>query len=407
MVLSSSANLYIKTRMSSMYNCDSVAVLNYYRRNNPHKPIKKTAHFYVSCGLQKLNTLNLRLFHSPSNPRNHFSTVLIETNWYTTSCKYSGCSNLTFETIPNSVKYIGSEAFAYCVKLTSITIPNSVTEICSRTFYHCSRLTSVTIPNSVTSICNRSFEGCGLTSVTIPSSVRNIESNAFADCNLKNVYCYMESIPSTGTLAFGESAAYITFHVPACSISDYQNIAPWSEFGNIVALSSGDEEPTVKKCATPTISYTKGKLSFKCATNGASYVTTITDTDIKTHNGNEIDLTVTYNISVYATAAGFKDSDAATATLCWIDSNPKTEGITNSVAKVEARPTLIQSSNGVLTITSEGNTEVTPIKVYNTAGQMVSSSSMTNGMTTLDSNMDSGEIAIVKIGEKSVKVVVK
>lgn len=88
MVLSSSANLYIKTRMSSMYNCDSVAVVNYYRRNNPHKPTKKTAHFYVFCGLQKLNTLNLRLFHSPSNPRNHFSTVLIKTNWYTTSCKY-------------------------------------------------------------------------------------------------------------------------------------------------------------------------------------------------------------------------------------------------------------------------------------------------------------------------------
>ena len=47
------------------------------------------------CGLQKLNTLNLLLFHSPSNPRNHFSTVLIETNWHTTSCKYSGCNSLS------------------------------------------------------------------------------------------------------------------------------------------------------------------------------------------------------------------------------------------------------------------------------------------------------------------------
>ena len=106
MVLSSSANLYIKTRMSSMYNCDSVAVLNYSRRNNPHKPTKKTAHFYVFCGVQKLNTLNLRLFHSPSNPRNHFSTVLIETNWYTTSCKYSGCSGLTSVTIPASRLFV-------------------------------------------------------------------------------------------------------------------------------------------------------------------------------------------------------------------------------------------------------------------------------------------------------------
>jgi hypothetical protein len=56
--------------------------------------MRKLAQNPSFCGLQKLNTLNLRLFHSPSNPRNHFSTVLIETNWYTTSCKYSGCSSL-------------------------------------------------------------------------------------------------------------------------------------------------------------------------------------------------------------------------------------------------------------------------------------------------------------------------
>lgn len=67
--------------------------MNYNRRNNPHKPTK-TAHFYVFCGLRKLNTLNLRLFYTPLNSRNHFSTVLIKTNWYTTSCKYTGCNKL-------------------------------------------------------------------------------------------------------------------------------------------------------------------------------------------------------------------------------------------------------------------------------------------------------------------------
>ena len=86
---------------------------------------------------------------------------------------------------------------------------------------------------------------------------------------------------------------------------DYKKIEPWSDFGEIVALKSNEYTPTVKKCAMPTISYTKGKLSFKCTTNGASYVTTITDTDIKTHNGNEINLSVTYNISVYAKATGY------------------------------------------------------------------------------------------------------
>lgn len=215
-------------------------------------------------------------------------------------------------------------------------------------------------------------------------------------------------MPTTSASAFqGVTISSVILHVPANTINDYKKIAPWSEFGNIVALSSGDEIPTVKKCATPTISYTKGKLSFKCSTNGASCVSTITDADIKTHNGNEIDLTITYNISVYAKATGYEDSDIATATLCWIDSNPKTDGIANSVAKVEARPMLIQNNNGVLTITSEGNTEVTPIKVYNTAGQMVGSSSMNSGTATIDTSMDSGEIAIVQIGENSVKMVLK
>ena len=39
--------------------------------------------------------LNLRLFHSSLNPRNHFSTVLIKTNCYTTSCKYRFSNNLS------------------------------------------------------------------------------------------------------------------------------------------------------------------------------------------------------------------------------------------------------------------------------------------------------------------------
>lgn len=88
--------------------------MNYNRRNNPHKPTK-TAHFYVFCGLRKLNTLNLRLFHTPLNSRNHFSTVLIKTNWYTTSCKYSGCSGLSsIYVYAEKVPRIGRYAFEGC-----------------------------------------------------------------------------------------------------------------------------------------------------------------------------------------------------------------------------------------------------------------------------------------------------
>ena len=323
---------------------------------------------------------------------------------------YSGCSGLTSITIPNSVTKIDESAFYGCSGLTSLTIPSSVTSIGYEAFFMCSGLTSLTIPSSVTSIGKSAFSGCsGLTSLTIPKSVKAIYDNSFEDCtSLRDVYCHIESVPTTSASAFqGASLSTATLHVPTHALMDYKNIAPWSNFGNIVALSGGENPPTVKKCATPSISYTKGKLSVKCSTKGASCITTITDTDIKTHSGNEIDLTVTYDIKVYATGAGYENSDMATATLCWIDSNPRTEGITNPIAKVEARPILIQSQNGVLTISSEGNTEPTPVRVYNTAGQMTGLTSLTGEMTSVNTNMNSGDIAIVKIGEKSIKMVVK
>ena len=323
---------------------------------------------------------------------------------------FYGCSGLTSLTIPSSVTSIGTSAFFDCSGLTSLTIPSSVTSIGESAFSGCSGLTSLTIPSSVTTIGRYAFSGCsGLTSLTIPKSVKVIYNNSFEDCtSLRDVYCYIESVPTTSASAFqGASLSTATLHVPTHALMDYKNIAPWSNFGNIVALSGGENPPTVKKCATPSISYTKGKLSVKCSTKGASCITTITDTDIKTHSGNEIDLTVTYDIKVYATAAGYENSDMATATLCWIDSNPRTEGITNPIAKVEARPILIQSQNGVLTISSEGNTEPTPVRVYNTAGQMTGLTSLTGEMTSVNTNMNSGDIAIVKIGEKSIKMVVK
>ena len=82
--------------------------------------------------------------------------------------------------VPNTVRFIHSDAFYGCSDLTSVTIPEGVTSIGSSAFYNCSGLTSVTIPSSVTSIGSYAFYGCtGLTSVTIPSSVTSIGGAAF------------------------------------------------------------------------------------------------------------------------------------------------------------------------------------------------------------------------------------
>ena len=97
---------------------------------------------------------------------------------------FSGCSDLTSITIPNSVTSIGYYAFYSCTGLTSITIPNSVTSIGGEAFQGCTGLTSITIPNSVTSIGPSAFFLCtGLTSITIPNSVTSIGEQVFRNCN--------------------------------------------------------------------------------------------------------------------------------------------------------------------------------------------------------------------------------
>ena len=82
----------------------------------------KFAHRFHFCDLQKLNTLNLRLFHPPLNPCNHFPTVLIKANWYTISYKFYGCRSLEEINIPNKVTSIGESAFKNCEALGEKTL---------------------------------------------------------------------------------------------------------------------------------------------------------------------------------------------------------------------------------------------------------------------------------------------
>ena len=117
-----------------------------------------------------------------------------------------------------------------------------------------------------------------------------------------------------------------TLYVPVGIIDKYKETDGWKDF-LFIEEGTGGTPTTPQKCEKPTIAYKNGKLTFNCKTEGATCQSTITDSDITSYNSNEVQLGVTYNISVYATKAGYEDSDVATATLCWIDVNPKTEGI--------------------------------------------------------------------------------
>ena len=291
-------------------------------------------------------------------------------------------------------------------EIKQLVVPNNVTTINASSFKNCAGLTSVIIPDNVTIIYGSAFEGCtNLASVSIPEGISSIGAKAFAGCtNLKDVFCRAANVPMTGGNAFQDAnVANATLHVPDASTNSYHESAPWSEFGTIKGLS--EEELKVNKCETPTIAYTDGELQFSCATEGAEYVSKISDEDIKEYNDSKVKLNVTYNISVYATAAGYENSDAATATLCWIETEPKSEELTDGVTELKAYPVLIQSKDGQIIV--QGVADKAKVEVYTLTGVEAGNGIAANGSVTINTNMSNGEIAIVKIGDKSVKVLVK
>jgi hypothetical protein len=92
------------------------------------------------------------------------------------------CQSLESIDLGNSVTSIGVSVFEECTSLTSITMPNNVEKIGDRAFSRC-RITSIDLGNCVTSIGSYAFNECAsLTSITIPNSVTTIGESAFNFC---------------------------------------------------------------------------------------------------------------------------------------------------------------------------------------------------------------------------------
>ena len=335
--------------------------------------------------------------------------VFGKVNGNNTLCGYIG--NDIELSLPDNYKgenyVIGGSAFYGCSSLTSIEIPNSVTSIENSAFYGCSSLTNVTIGNSVTTIGNNAFANCSsLTSITIPNSVTSIENYAFSGCDsLTSIRLLGETPPTVGSNDFtNKQYMNMIVYVPKGTLATYQAADTWKNFWDIREESTTETpEEEVKKCATPVITYNNSGLDITSETDDAKIHTNITCSDVDSFNGGRIDLSATYNITAYATKSGYLNSETVTATLCWIAVSSDSED--NSIIKVEAMPVLITCNNGTINIC--GGKEGAEVVIYTTSGVAVGNATITNGNATISTGLAKGEIAVISIAGKGIKVVMQ
>ena len=84
---------------------------------------------------------------------------------------------------------------------------------------------------------------------------------------------------------------------------------------------------------------------------------------------------------------------------------PKTEGITDGIANVRARAVLIQSSGNMLTV--YGADEGSTISVFDIAGRPVGFAKVLSEATNISTSLRIGDLGVVKIGDNTVKVLMK
>ena len=354
------------------------------------------------------------------------------------------CSGLTSLTIPNSVTRLGSGAFGGCSTLTSVTIPNSVTSIGDWAFQGCSSLTSVTIPNSVTTIREYAFFGCsGLTSVTIPNSVRKIGDWAFAQSSGLTSLTIGNSVTSIGNCAFFYCSGLTSVDIgnSVTSIGDQafdgcssltsihiKDLAAWCK----IAFNSSSSNPLYyahhlylngKEIKDLVISNSVTNIG-NYALYGCSGLTSVTIPNSVTSIGynafsgcvglttviSEVEIPFFIDVNCFSEDV-FKNStlyvpkgtvDKYKSTDYWNKFVFIEESDPTDIIQVSSDDLLISTQNGIITVRGEQNG--LPLTVYSADGKMLGSATMKDGQASISTNLQRGEIAIVKVGSKSVKI---
>lgn len=343
-----------------------------------------------------------------------FAKIIGEVNYRLNSSKTATVVSTTSKypvsiVIPEKVKgddgveytVVGLEdkCFYDCFNLTSITLPSTITTMGFSCFEDCKKLTSITLPSSLTTLGDRCFYGCsGLTSIEIPANVTSIGFLCFYNCKaLKSVF-FKGKVPISIKSASIPTESII--YVPKDYFQDYKD-ALGSNYQIYIwnTEETGADDNPAAQCETPIVSYESGNLKFTCETSGVKYYYTISDYDIATNKLSEdgnVSLSAAYNILVYATADGYRDSKIAKATLYWLEGNQDNP---SNINLSKTRGIIASAHDGIVSISGLNNGE--EVKFYSADGKYLGTTVAVNGAA---SYAVSESMVIAKVGNNSIKI---
>lgn len=325
--------------------------------------------------------------------------------------KYSGCQSLLDISIPNSVTTIGEGAFYCCSSLTSVAVPNSLTNMGSGIFRECTGLTSISIDSADTGVWT--FFGCsGLRSVKFGSNVQRIGEGSFQNCTDLVSLSFTDGIKSIGSGAFQNCKSLQSVLIPdnVTEIGDFAfkgcSSLLSASIGNGIT-HIGDAFPYCDELHTVTFGnaitriysfcfFMSPKLTdVYCYAVEPPFITPAEDAFIYANCHNGTLYVPESSIEAYRTEKAWNQFGNIVG-LSHI-------GIQNVLA--DNQNVKYSYQDGILTICTQSG-EI-PVSIFDINGQQLASFTVSTDETHIAVSNVNSDAVILKMGNKSVKVIIR